>query len=137
VKVLLRYLELILSAAGIVVIFVVFLLFFHAQTTRWAAAIAASAVGVIHGLIFYFVRRQRQVRQTTINEMRLVVEDIVRNQMTVVSLSAALDPEASTLLKQREWAQSSIEAAHEIGRRLNDIDSERLSDLINRRPRPS
>jgi hypothetical protein len=37
-------------------------------------------------------------------------------------------------MQQREWAQRSIEAAHEIGRRLNEIDSERLSDLMRRRP---
>ncbi|RXS95639.1 hypothetical protein [Silvibacterium dinghuense] len=131
-----KYLELILSAAGIVVILAVPLLFFHQQQLRWeAAAIAAACVGVIHGVIFFVVRhRQRLVRQTTIREMRLVVEDIVRNQMTVVSLSAGLNVEPSSATRQREWAQRSIDAAQEIGRRLNDIDAERLSVLVKRRP---
>jgi hypothetical protein len=136
VTLLLKYLELILSIAGILVIFTVSLFFFHAQQARWeAAAVTAAAVGLIHGFIFYLVRhRQRQLRQTTIGEMRLVVDDIVRNQMTVVSLSAGLDPDAPAAVQQREWAQRSIEAAHEIARRLNEIDAERLSDLIRRRP---
>lgn len=133
---LLKYLELILSGAGILVILAVPLLFFHQTTYRWeAAAIAATGVGVIHGVIFFIVRhRQRLVRQTTIREMQMVVEDIVRNQMTVVSLFAGLDVEPATAAKQREWAQRSIDAAQEIGRRLNDINSEQLTVLISRRP---
>ncbi|MFT4111544.1 hypothetical protein [Silvibacterium sp.] len=133
---LLKYLELVLSGAGILVILVVPILFFHQQSSRWeAAAITAAAVGIIHGVIFFIVRhRQRLVRQTTIQEMRVVVEDIVRNQMTVVSLLAGLNVEPGTAAKQREWAQRSIDAAQEIGRRLNDIDSEQLTVLVKRRP---
>jgi uncharacterized membrane protein YraQ (UPF0718 family) len=136
VNVLLKHLEIILSVAGVIVVFTVSWLFFHAPYARWqAAAITAVAVGLLHGFIFYTVRlRQRQMRQSTIREMQIVVDDIVRNQMTVVSLSAQLVPSVPGSIQQREWAQRSIEAAHEIGRRLNEIDSERLSDLMRRRP---
>jgi cytochrome c biogenesis factor len=136
VNILLKHLEIILSVAGVIVVFTVSWLFFHAPYARWqAAAITAVAVGLLHGFIFYTVRlRQRQMRQSTIREMQIVVDDIVRNQMTVVSLSAQLIPSVPGSMQQREWAQRSIEAAHEIGRRLNEIDSERLSDLMRRRP---
>ena len=136
-RILLKYLELILSAAGILVILAVPMLFFPAAEVRWkVATLTAALVGIIHGVIFYLVRnRQRQIRRTTIHEMQLVVDDIVRNQMTVVSLSAGLPPDAPPSVQQREWAQRSIEATHEIARRLNDIDSDRLSELIRRRPR--
>jgi hypothetical protein len=135
VNALLKYLELLLSAVGILVIFAVPLLFFPEREMRWqAAAVTAALVGLIHGVIFYLVRRrQRHLRQTTIHEMQMVVDDIVRNQMTVVALSAGLNLEASTAAKQQEWAQRSIDAAHEIARRLNDINSERLRSLLNNR----
>jgi hypothetical protein len=81
-KVLLRYLELILSALGVVVILAIPTLFFPSPQHRWiAAAITATAVGVIHGLIFFTVRdRQRTIRTQTIREMQLLVDDLVRNQ---------------------------------------------------------
>jgi len=83
VNALLRHLELVLSAVGVLVIFVVPMVFFRQPTLRWeAAAVTAAAVGVIHGLIFYAVRRrQRLIRRDTIREMQLVVDDIVRNQL--------------------------------------------------------
>jgi len=135
VNVILRHLELVLSGVGIVVIFAVPIFFFHRPNLRWeAAAVTAAAVGLIHGLIFYLVRRrQRLVRQQTIREMQLVVDDIVRNQLTVIGLSAALSRESSrTDGRLEDWAERSIVAAHEIGHRLRAIDSERLQQLIRR-----
>jgi len=137
---ILRHLELVLSGVGIVVIFAVPMLFFHrtgfhGADLRWqAAAVTAAAVGLIHGLIFYLVRRrQRLVRQETIREMQVVVDDIVRNQLTVIGLSAALSRESNrTDGRLEDWAERSINAAHEIGHRLKAIDSERLQHLIRR-----
>lgn len=137
---ILRHLELVLSGVGILVIFAVPMLFFprpgfHGPDLRWeAAAVTAAAVGLLHGLIFYLVRRrQRLVRQETIREMQLVVDDIVRNQLTVIGLSAALSLESTrTDGRLEDWAERSINAAHEIGHRLRAIDSERLQYLIRR-----
>ncbi|MFY9936184.1 MAG: hypothetical protein WAK33_04915 [Silvibacterium sp.] len=132
---ILRHLELVLSSVGIVVIFAVPMLFFRRPDLRWeAAAITAAAVGVIHGIIFYAVRRrQRLIRRDTIREMQLVVDDIVRNQLTVIGLSAALARESShTEGRLEDWAERSINAAHEIGHQLKAIDSERLHALIRR-----
>lgn len=132
---ILRHLELVLSAIGVMVILAVPMLFFRQPTLRWqAAAVTAAAVGVIHGIIFYAVRRrQRLIRRDTIREMQLVVDDIVRNQLTVIGLSAALARESDrTEGRLEDWAERSINAAHEIGHQLKAIDSERLRDLIRR-----
>jgi len=65
--------------------------------------------------------------------MQLVVNDIVRNQLTVIGLSAALARESDrTEGRLEDWAERSISAAHEIGHQLRAIDSERLQDLIRR-----
>jgi hypothetical protein len=134
---LLKYLELILSVVSVLILSTVSWIFFHAHSARWeAAGVITAAAALIHGSIFYLIRRrQNRLRQITIRQMQVVADDIVRNQMTVVSLSAGLPPDAPPSVQQREWAQRSIEAAHEIARRLNDIDSDRLSELIRRRPR--
>jgi len=134
-NVILRHLELVLSAIGVLVIFAVPMVFFRQPSLRWeAAAVTAAAVGVIHGIIFYAVRRrQRLIRRDTIREMQLVVDDIVRNQLTVIGLSAALARESSRPDGRLEdWAERSIVAAHEIGHQLKAIDSERLQALIRR-----
>jgi hypothetical protein len=82
----LRYLELIFTLVGIGVIFGVTALFSSPRTSVWQiAAITAMLVGVIHGLLFWLVRRRQQhVRQTTITELQGMLKDIINNQLTVI-----------------------------------------------------
>lgn len=82
----LRYLELIFTLVGIGVIFGVTALFSSPHTSVWQiAAITAMLVGVIHGLLFWLVRRRQQhVRQTTITELQGMLKDIINNQLTVI-----------------------------------------------------
>ena len=54
-KKVLEYLELILTAVGVVVVAVVFALFRNVAAWK-AAAISAVGVGVLHGIIFFIVR---------------------------------------------------------------------------------
>ena len=91
-KFFLNNIELILSGAGLVVIMAVPALFFTGTNlVFWeAATVTAVVVGVLHGTIFWLVRRkQRKVRDEAINEIRMMLKDIVNNQLTVITLSAS------------------------------------------------
>lgn len=83
--------ELWLSGAGIVVILAVPTIL-HAQgADAWRlGAIAATTVGVLHGLIFWIVRRrQRETRREVIAELRGMLRDRVNNNLAVISMSVA------------------------------------------------
>lgn len=88
-KFFLDNIELFLSGLGIVVIFLVPWLFFANSAEWWqVAAITAIAVGLLHGMIFWLVRRrQRKVREEAIEEIRIMLREIVNNQLTAISLS--------------------------------------------------
>ncbi len=87
---LINYLELILTGVGLVIISFVLLLFADQGTMPWqAATLIATAVGVLHGIIFWLVRRrQRLVRLAAIAEIRDMLEDIVNNKVQIITLSA-------------------------------------------------
>lgn len=86
--------ELWLSAAGLVVILGTPLLFAEGQADWWRiTALTALGVGVLHGLIFWLVRRrQRQIRREAIREIRVMLSDIVNNQLAVILTSASQMP---------------------------------------------
>ena len=55
------------------------------RTLCLAAGLVAGVVGVIHGVLFWLVRRrQREVRITTIVELQGMLKDIINNQLTVI-----------------------------------------------------
>jgi hypothetical protein len=82
----LDHIELWLSAAGVVVVITVPALLLGTEMIHWrASAVTAVAVGVLHGIIFWLVRRrQRQVRRQAIDDIRAMLADIVNNQLTVI-----------------------------------------------------
>jgi cbb3-type cytochrome oxidase subunit 3 len=90
-KFLLDNIELILSAAGLAVILFVPLAFFSNPNIVWeAAAITAAVVGVLHGVIFWLVRRrQRQVRDEAVREIKLMLQDVINNQLMVITANAS------------------------------------------------
>ena len=64
--------ELYLSAAGLVVV--------------WAVA-AVLGVSVLHGAIFWVVRRrQRRIRAQSVHEIREMLTDQVKNQLAVMRM---------------------------------------------------
>jgi len=116
-KPLLRYLELILTAVGVLVIFLIFAIF--RDTTPWkAAAICAVVVGVVHGVIFYLVRaRQRKARSEEVFSIRGMLDDMVNDQLSVV-----LYPNE----ENDGWRVRAQHAVWEIQARLNFIEAESL-----------
>lgn len=83
---LLRNLEIHLTIAGLIVTFAATAWISPSGVNPWAvAAVTATAVGVLHGLIFWIVRRrQRQVREAALADVHGMLKDIVNNQLTVI-----------------------------------------------------
>jgi hypothetical protein len=81
------------------------------------AAITATAVGVIHGVLFWVVRqRQRCVRLATLDETQHMLRDVVLNQLAVIRLSLELhgqagQPESRQALGRVESAIGVIDGA--------------------------
>lgn len=83
---LLRYLEIILSLAGVVVIVLSVMLLSPTLGETWrVAAVTATLVGVLHGGIFFAVRhRQRQVRRAAIADAQRMLQDVINNQLAII-----------------------------------------------------
>jgi len=115
----LEYLELILTAAGVLVVIVVFALF--RKVAPWkAAAISALAVGVLHGTIFFIVRSaQRKARRAAVNAIRHTFDDLVRNKLQVVLFA--------TEIQDQDWRPAAQRAVQEIQNSLNRIEAESLA----------
>lgn len=116
-KLILRYLELILTAVGVLVVFVIFAIF--RTTTPWKpAALCAVAVGVVHGVIFYLVRSaQRRARSKEVFSIREMLDDMVNNKLDVVLYPTQ---------EGDDWRTRAQHAVWEIQARLNFIEAEGL-----------
>ena len=87
---LLNNIELVLTLVGLIVILVVPRLL-GSDNPWYVMALTATIVGVLHGLIFWVVRRrQRLVRQQTIGSVRLMMQDLVKNHLSVILTSTFL-----------------------------------------------
>ncbi|HMB93544.1 MAG TPA: hypothetical protein VKP65_22010 [Rhodothermales bacterium] len=88
VKHFLRNIELWLSGAGLLVVWVAYMIVSPASGDVWKiAAITALVVSVLHGIIFWVVRsRQRRVRAQAIHEIREMLGDVVKNQLAVIGM---------------------------------------------------
>jgi LytS/YehU family sensor histidine kinase len=109
----LNNLELVLSAAGLIVIGVVpALLQPVLGNTMAVTALTAVVVGLLHGVIFWLIRRrQRQVRQQTISEMRTMLNDVVKNQLAIIALNAQMGRVQERQMKRIDDSVSNIVSA--------------------------
>jgi hypothetical protein len=79
--------ELILSIAGLGVIFSVPALLGSNDSFWQVAAATAAGVGLLHGIIFWVLRaKQRRVRRRAIEEIREMLADVVKNQLAVIGM---------------------------------------------------
>ena len=80
--------ELYLSAAGLVVVWAVAAVLGPAGVSVWqVAAVTALGVSVLHGAIFWVVRRrQRQIRAQSVHEIREMLTDQVKNQLALMRM---------------------------------------------------
>ncbi len=118
-KKVLEYLELILTAAGVLVVIVVFAVFRNVAPWK-AAAISALAVGVLHGIIFFVARSaQRKARRSAVSAIRHTFDDLVRNKLQVVLFA--------TEIQDQDWRPAAQRAVQEIQNSLNRIEAESLT----------
>jgi hypothetical protein len=87
----LKFLELYLTVAGLVVTLAAATIASQLATEIYPViATVAVAVGVVHGCLFFLVRRrQRLVRAETLERVQLMLKDIVNNQLQVLQLADA------------------------------------------------
>jgi len=87
-KALLENIELILTGAGLLVIFSVSLWLGMENPHYWPLlAGTAIFVGVLHGLIFWVVRsRQREERKKALVEAQQMLKDVINNQLAVIQI---------------------------------------------------
>jgi predicted membrane channel-forming protein YqfA (hemolysin III family) len=116
-KTFLRYLELTLTAFGVVIVIIVYALFRHMDPWK-AAAMCAVVVGVLHGLIFFAVRSaQREARKKEVWSIRGMLDDMMKNRLDVVLYPGE---------EGEDWRMTAQRAVWEIQTRLNFIESEGL-----------
>lgn len=88
-KFLINNIELVLSTAGLAVIWFVPELIAGGHDTWQVTAFTATAVGLLHGVIFWVIRRrQRSIRNKAISEIQMMLKDQINSQLTVINLSA-------------------------------------------------
>lgn len=78
--------ELWLSGVGLLVILAVPSILLRETAPYWEVmALTATGVGIVHGTIFWLVRRrQRAIRRQAIVDIRGMLRDVVNNQLTVI-----------------------------------------------------
>ncbi|MFS8896548.1 hypothetical protein [Synechococcus sp. R3-13] len=85
----LNNIELVLTAVGIGVILLSgFVASRSAFSLETATAVSATLVGVVHGILFWLLRRrQRWVRQEAIRQIREMLEDLGKNRLQTIKMS--------------------------------------------------
>lgn len=115
--------ELWLSAAGVAVILLVPGLLGVERADHWKAmAYTAIAVGVLHGVIFWSVRRrQRLVRERTLVEAHAMLRDGIQKQV-----AALLTMDATAGDEQRRRLDGVFDSLILLDHLLDSLSSERL-----------
>lgn len=91
-RIFLRHLELILTFLGLLLTFVISAGLIVPVKDHWlVAAVVASVVAFVHGLIFWLVRRrQRRIREQVIAEIQPMLQDVICNNLAIIRLQSDL-----------------------------------------------
>ncbi|MGQ9836794.1 MAG: hypothetical protein ACUVRV_02210 [Cyanobacteriota bacterium] len=85
-----------------------------------ATAISATLVGIIHGILFWLLRRrQRSVRQEAIDQIREMLEDLVKNRIQTIKMSLYIAQAHRP--EEEERIQQSFERVYQILREMNHL----------------
>jgi hypothetical protein len=118
----LNHIELWLSAAGVAVILLVGGLLGGSGDPWRATAFTAIAVGVLHGIIFWVVRRrQRAVREKTLAEAHAMLREGIQKQV-----AALLTMDARASEEQRRRLDGVFDSLVLLDHLLDSLSSERL-----------
>jgi hypothetical protein len=122
-KFILNYLEILFTIAGLIVIFLAVLVFAPSGASPWhVAAIVATLIGVIHGVLFWLIRRrQREIRRSVIADVQSMLKDIIDNQLAViVAMSDLREAHAEETLRAGDYITRSVAAISGALRHMSD-----------------
>lgn len=126
-----RQIELYLTGVGLLVILVVPQLF--AESSRMLVmAITAIGVGVVHGVLFWLVRRrQRLLRAEVLADVQRMLKDRINNKLQIVLMHAVGD-DAELSGDDRAQLEEVTLAAKEVAQVLNHLSTESLTSWQSR-----
>lgn len=119
--------ELWLSGAGIAVIVGVPNLLAPTPGSFWkVAAITAIGVGLLHGVIFWVIRRrQRVIRRQSIDEIREMLGDVVKNKLAVIDMYLPEDDGQQVVEAQLDGIRETID---QISLHIDTVSEESIKD---------
>ncbi len=105
-----KHIELWLSAAGLGIIFGVGYASGPSGPAFWRLiAVIAVGIGVVHGFIFWAVRRQRQVRRQSIREIQQMLSDVLKNKLAAISMYLPEEENQEMVKQELDGIRTSIE----------------------------
>ena len=122
-----NHIELWLSGVALLLIFGIPVVAGPSGLDFWRlTAIIAIAVGTIHGVIFWVVRRrQRQIRRQSIREIQQMLADVVKNRLTAIDMYLPEDEDPEMVRQEVNGIRQSI---REIAQHVDNLSEETLED---------
>ena len=122
-----NHIELWLSAVALVLIFGIPAVVGPQGLAFWRlTAIIAVAVGTIHGVIFWVVRRrQRQIRRQSIQQIQQMLADVVKNRLTAIDMYLPEGEDPEMVRQEVDGIRASI---REIATHVDTLSEETLED---------
>ena len=120
-----KHIELWLSAAGLGIIFGVGYASGPSGPAFWRLiAVIAVGIGVVHGFIFWAVRRrQRQVRRQSIREIQQMLSDVLKNKLAAINMDLPEEENQEMVKQELDGIRSSIE---DIASEIENISEESI-----------
>ena len=120
-----KHIELWLSGVGLLLIFGVALFMGSSGVAFWRLiAIIAVGIGVVHGFIFWAVRRrQRQVRRQSIHEIQQMLSDVLKNKLAAINMYLPEEENQEMVKQELDGIRSSIE---DIASEIENISEESI-----------
>ena len=122
-----NHIELWLSGVALVLIFGIPAVAGPSGVDFWRlTAIIAIAVGTIHGVIFWVVRRrQRQIRRESIRAIQAMLADVVKNRLTAIDMYLPEGDDPEMVRQEVDGIRTSI---REIADHVDNLSEETLED---------
>jgi len=120
-----NHIELWLSGVALVLIFGIPALVGPGAVEFWRlTAWVAVAVGTLHGVLFWVVRRrQRKIRQQSIRAIQAMLADVVKNRLTAIDMYL---PEAEDPEMVRQEVEGIRRSIREIAEEVDHLSEETL-----------